>query len=88
MALIQDRHQRGKVGVGRRADLGIRGHEVQPSDPVEPVYLIPHERRLHRTTATTTRATRTRASSQLDRCSGAGRERSMLASCPFSLNLL
>jgi hypothetical protein len=87
MALSQDRHQRGKVGVGRRADLGIRSHEVQPSDPVEPVYMIPHERRLRRRRPRPGRRA-ARASSQLDRCSGAARERSMLASCPFSLNLL
>jgi hypothetical protein len=41
VALSQDRHQRGKIGVRRRADLGLRSHEVQPSDPAGSVYLFP-----------------------------------------------
>ena len=41
VALAQDHHQRSKVGVGRRADLGRCSHEVQPSDPVEPSTIAP-----------------------------------------------
>ena len=38
---LQDRHQRGKVSIGAWPDLYPCSHEVQPSDPAEPVYLIP-----------------------------------------------
>jgi hypothetical protein len=42
VALSQDRHQRGKVGLGPWPDLHLRSHEAQPSEPVEPVYLFPY----------------------------------------------
>jgi hypothetical protein len=40
VALSQDRHQRRKVGGGARSDLHLGSHEVQRSDPLEPIYLF------------------------------------------------
>jgi hypothetical protein len=37
VALSQDLHERRKVGFGPLPDLHLGSHEVQPSDPVEPV---------------------------------------------------
>jgi len=58
VALSQDSHERGKVGIGRRPDVGVRCHEVQPSDPAEPVYLFHPEGRAAVATFTPVRAPR------------------------------